>query len=322
MPPPIQPKTPFGDAVTQVVVLAFDFAGQQIPNLPSMLEKALQEPKLQDAISDTLNTFMLQRAVTKNPTPTLSANDAKDLVTALRKAGQSKVTDSVTNQITSGPEYVALQQAVKNFESAAKTTPMGAWVDRNQGILIVSGVALVVGGAAALLVTKTGGRAVNLAVDRLKGKPIKIFNVGKLKVQGQLLAFQPDKRVLGAGLILSPNWKSLDLSLKIGVTASGNQAKEVDGEVALKSGDMNLSVTAKGIPAQKSYNLGLKMGFTSGPLSQLNLGAAAIMKGDKVTGGSANATWKIPGTNLNLSAQENMAGKPEFKALWTWTIHF
>jgi hypothetical protein len=322
MPPPTTPGTGFGDATTQVVVLAFDLVGQQLANLPSLLEKSLLDSKVQDAISSTLGSFMLQRMVSGAGTTNMNPKDAKDLINALQAAGESKVHDALTQQITKTPEYLELQQAIQHFENAAKFSPMGVWIDRNQGIVIVVGIALVVGGAAALYATKTGGTAINLGIDQVKGKPLQIFKVGRLTVQGQLLSFQPDKRTLGAGLIATAKWQKLDVSIKFGVIAAGSQVREIDGAVILKSQDVNVSVTGTATPVQKTFNLGLSLSFDTGPLAPLKVGVGAIVTNDKLTGGSLNASLKTPAGEFGLKGQADTKGKPEYKGLATWTVHF
>ena len=55
------PPTPLGDATTQMVVLAFDLVGQELVNLPSLLQKSLSDKSVQGAIESALDSFMLKR---------------------------------------------------------------------------------------------------------------------------------------------------------------------------------------------------------------------------------------------------------------------
>jgi hypothetical protein len=318
-PPPTAPTQNVDDAAAQVVVLAFDLVGQELANLPTLLQNTMQDPKVKEAISSTLTTFISQRAATGSGTANMSAKDATDLLKALQSAAGPRLTDAATQQIKNTPEYKKLEQAFKNFETAAKTSPMGVWVDRNQGILIVVGLALVVGGSAALYVTKTGSGAIDFAFSQVVGKPLQIFRVGTLTLQGQALAFQPGTRTLGGGLIITNKWDKIDVSLKVGVVAAGPQVQKVEGAVVVKTPDAKVSVTGTGDPSQKKYNFGLSLEVERGPAANLKIGVGAIITDDKVTGGSVTAGMKTRVGDFGLSGQGD---NREVKWLATWTVTF
>jgi hypothetical protein len=196
---------------------------------------------------------------------------------------------------------------------------MGVWVDRNQGILIVVGLALVVGGSAALYVTKTGGGAIDFAFSQVVGKPLQIFRVGTLTLQGQALAFQPGTRTLGGGLIVTNKWDKIEVSLKVGVVAAGPQVQKVEGAVVVKTPDAKVSVTGTGDPSQRKYNFGLSLEVEKGPAANLKIGVGAIITDDKVTGGSVTAGMKTRVGDFGLSGQGD---NREVKGLATWTVTF
>jgi hypothetical protein len=323
LPPTPLPTSPttqsVGDAANQVVVLAFDLVGQELPNLPTLLQNAMQDPKVKEAISSTLTTFISQRAATGSGTTNMSAKDATDLLKALQNTAGPKLTDAATQQIKNTPEYKKLEQAFKNFETTAKTSPMGVWIDRHSAILIVVGLALVVGGSAALYVTKTGGGAIDFAFSQVVGKPLQIFRVGTLTFQGQALAFQPGTRTLGGGLIVTNKWDKVDVSLKVGVVAAGPQVQKVEGAVVVKTPDANVSVTGTGDPAQKKYNFGVSLEVEKGPAANLKVGVGAIVTDNKVTGGNVTAGMKTRVGDFGLSGQSD---SKEVKALATWTLTF
>ncbi len=327
MAPPVPPTPPtpapsLGDATTQVVVLAFDLAGKELPNFDTLLANALQDDKVKEAVSSALSTFMFQRTAAGGTT-TMSAKDATDLVKALQNSAGSKVTDALTQQIKNSPEYKRLEDALSKFESAAKSSPMGVWVDRNQGVLIVVGLALVIGTSVALYVTKTGVGAVDFAFSQVTGKPLKIFKIGSLTVQGQLLAFQPATQTVGGGLVLTNQWDKLNVTVKLGVVAAGSQVQKVEGAVVVKSNDMSVSVTGTGDPTQKKFNLGLSVGVDRGPLTNLKLGLGAIITDDKFTGGTVNAGLKTRVGEFGLSGQDDRTGgRPEVKGMATWKVSF
>ena len=319
-PLPTSPSTPsVDDAANQVVVLAFDLVGQELPNLPTLLQNAMQDPKVKEAISSTLTTFISQRAATGSGTTNMSAKDATDLLKALQNTAGPRLTDAATQQIKNTPEYKKLEQAFKNFETAAKTSPMGVWIDRNSGILIVVGLALVVGGSAALYVTKTGGGAIDFAFSQVVGKPLQIFRVGTLTVSGQALAFQPGTRNIGGGLIVTNKWDKVAVSLKVGVVAAGPQVQKVEGAVIVKTSDAKVSVTGTGDPSQRKYNFGVSLEVEKGPATNLKIGVGAIVTDDKVTGGNVTAGMKTRVGEFGLSGQSD---SKDVRALGTWTLTF
>jgi len=308
-----------GYATREVVVLAFKLVGDELSQIGPQLEKALEKPAVKDAITSALNTFVAQRMAAGGDLEHMSQKEAMDLLTGLGSGAGPKIGDALAEQIKKTPHFKALERALKDFESAAKSSPMGVWIDRNQGVLIVAGLALVIGGSVALFVTKTG--ALNAAFHQLTNKPVKFVTVGKLVLQGQLLDFQPDKSILGAGLLATGTWDDVKVTLQLGVVAAGTQLQKVTGGVAVKTGDVNVSVTGTAIPADKTVNLGLTLGFDKGRMNNLKIGVGAIIKDDRFTGGSVNATYNSRVGQFGFTGQAD-SSKGEVKGLATWTVSF
>ncbi|MGB6946319.1 MAG: hypothetical protein WBE37_28240 [Bryobacteraceae bacterium] len=305
-------------AATQVIVLAFDLVGQQAANLPTLVEKTLSDKKVQDAIESTLEAFMLKNN-TAVMTNTLTAKDAQDLLAAIASGAGSKAGDAALGQIKNSPSYKSLEKAIQDFQQAAKTTPMGVWLDKNQAVLYVTGVALVVGGAAALYATKTGGSVLNAVVGQIKNKPIQVFKVGKFTLQGQLLQFQPDKRQLGAGMIATEKWQQLQVSVGFGVVATGAQVQQVSGQVIVKSGNVSVTGSATDTIATKKVELHLTVDVNQGALSPFKLGVGAVITDGKATGGSVDGSYSTSAGDFGLKVTDD---NKEVSGLATWTLHF
>jgi hypothetical protein len=317
-PSAIQVTKPLGEATTQVVVLAFDLLGQETPNLPSLLENSLADPKVQDAIRSTLDNFMLTRRV-YGVENNLTSKDARDLLNELAASAGGKLGDAALTQIKNTPEFKKLEKAVADFQAAASATPMGVWVDKNSGMVFVTGIALAIAGVAVLYATKTGGAVNDAIVGQIKGKPLQIFKVGKLTVQGQLLAFQPDQQTMGAGLIATEKWQRLQVSASLGVIAAGTTVQQVVGSLALKSGNVSMGLNATDTVSNSTVNLGVTFGFDDGPLNALKVGVGAVVVRDKVTGGTLEASLKTPEGDFGLKGQ---AGGNQYSGMATWTVHF
>ncbi len=318
MPQPRPQSESVVDAASDTIVLAFDLVGSQIANMPDELTKSLQSASVQAAIKSTLMTFALNKQ--KSGTTTISDQEATQLANALFSNVGGKVADSVLEQLKKTPEYQKLEQSLKNFEQALKTSPLGVWVDRNQGILYVVGAGLVIGGAAALYVTKTGGMVVNLPVSQLTGKPVKIFKVGRFTLSGQLLNFQPDTQTVGGALTGAEKWDRLQISVQLGVVATGSDVKQVNGQVMFKTQDFNLSLSGSGQPAQRTVNLGLSVGISGNGLpGPLTIGIGTVIKDGKADQGQLNASLK---TGVGTFGLSGYAGKGEVKSLLTWSASF
>jgi hypothetical protein len=309
-----------GDATNEVVVLAFDLIGQQATNLPNLLQKSLSNKAVQDAIQSALDSFMLKRMTSGTSMNDLTPKDAQDLFKAITGAAGGKLGDAALNQIKQSPEYKQLQRALSDFEAAAKATPMGVWVDRHAGLVFVTGIALVIGGTAVLYATKTGGTLVNAVAGQIKGKPFKVFKIGKFTLQGQLLAFQPDKQVLGAGVVATEKWQKLQVSISLGVIAAGTSVQQVNGHLVLKTQGVNLGLTAADDLTKKKINLGLSLGFDEGSLKPLKVGVGLIMTDSgKVTGGTLDASLKTSAGTFGLKGQ---ATGNEYQGLLTYGLNF
>jgi hypothetical protein len=310
---------PLGEATTQVVVLAFDLLGQQTADLPNLLQKSLSEKQVQDAIQSALDIFILKRMTSGAGINDLTPKDASDLLSAIASSAGGKLGDAALNQIKNSPEYKQLEKAVSDFQTAAKTTPMGVWLDQNAGIVYVTGIALVIAGAAVLYSTRTGGALNNAIVGQIKGKPIQVLKVGRFTLQGQLLAFQPDKQTLGVGAIATEKWQGLQVSVGLGIIAMGTNVQQVNGSVVLKSGDVSVGLNATGTLANKTVNLGVTLGFENGPLKPLKVGVGAVVTDGKVTGGTLDASMKTSVGDFGLKGQ---ASGPQISGLATWAVHF
>jgi len=310
---------PLGEATTQVVVLAFDLVGQQTANLPNLLQRSLSDKTVQDAIQSALDSYMLKRMTSGQSMNNLTAKDAQDLLNALAGGAGGKLGDAALNQIKNSPEYKKLEKAIQDFAAAAKATPMGVWVDEHSTVVIVTGVALAIAGTAVLYATKTGGAVNDAVVGLVKNKPIQVLKVGRFTLQGQLLAFQPDKQILGAGVIATQKWQGLQVSLSLGIIAAGTDVQQMNGAVVLKAGNVDIGVNATDNLAKKSVNLGLSLGFEDGPLKPLKVGVGAVVTDGKVTGGTLDASLKTSVGDFGVKGQ---ASDKETSVLGTWSVHF
>lgn len=309
------PQTDLGDAISQVVIVAFDLPKKQIASLPRLLNESLQSDKVQQAIREGLQTFALKKVA--SGTTAVTDAEAKQLLGLLEKVGE-KAGDAASEQVKKSPEYKRLEQKIQALEKTLACSPMGVWVDNNQGLLLVVGIGVAFGSAAALYLTKTGGPVVDLPISLLKEKPMQFFKVGGFTLKGQLLEFEPKKQTLGAGLLATQKWEKVELSFKIGVIAAGEHVKEVNGQAVVKSNDFSITVDGAAKPEEKKVNLGLGLGFTSSSLpGPLKISLGATVTDGQLSAGTLNASLKTGAGTFGL---EGKTGSDETRALATFTI--
>ena len=304
------------DATHQLFVLAFDLGESEFTALPSQIDKALASAPVQAAIEKTLIDFL-------NTTPSsdsgvMSTTEAKKLVGALDKGVSDPLSKAVLDKIKATPDYKRLEKSIKEFEAAAKSSALGAWVDRNEKILYVVGAGLVVGTASALYITKTGGGVLDTALSPLKGKKFDVLKIGKLQIQADLWNFKPDARVLGAHVFGTLNWERVKVDLKFGVLAEGAAIQQVEGEAVVKSGPINLTLTGADDFKKHEVNLGFSAKYERG---KFNIGVGAAYKDDLVTG-TATAGYKtrVGTVGVKLDAGDKKGGGTMYDALLTLSI--
>lgn len=304
------------DATANTIVLAFDLAGSQITAMPDELSVALQKPEVQLAIQRALATFALNQQ--QSGTTKVSDQEAKQLVTNLWSKAGGPLKDSVLEQLKKTPEFSQLDKSLTDLEQSLKTSPLGVWVDRNKGILYVIGAGLAIGGAVALYVTKTGGTVINTPLSQLNGKPIKIFKVGGFSLSGQMLSFKPDVREVGGGLVGTQKWDKIQLTVQLGVVATGSDVKQVDGKILIKTKDIDLGITGSDTPSKNTVNLGISFGLHEvGGRGPLTIGVTGIVKDGKVTGGGVTGDWALDKTTSIELQGSSGSGETKGSVLFT-----
>ncbi len=285
------------DAAHQVIVLAFDLTDAEIANLPSQISDALQSPPVQQAIKKTLLDF----ANTKGGLGTVPSNaDGEKLLEALGTGIKDAAGKNLLEQIKKTSEYKKLEGSIEAFKSAAASSSLGVWIDKNKKILYVVGAALVVGSASVLYITKTGGSLLNTAIDPLKGKDFEVLQIGTLKLSAGLLDFQPDARILGARISASKEWQKVKLELKLGIIAKGPDVQQVQGAAIITSGSFSVSLTGDGRPQTQKINLGLKLDYEGAiDNGKFKIGVGAMYKDDAVSG-TVGASYQTRSATFGL----------------------
>ena len=308
------------DAANQIIFLAFDLADAEIANLPGQIAVALNSPPVQDTIRKTLLDFAQSKAGSGGAV--LSSADSQKLLAAIGTGVEGAASDNILEQIKKTHEYIKLEASIAAFKSAAGSSSLGVWVDKNKNILYVAGAALVVGTASVLYITKTGGPLVGTAVDALKDKEFEVLQVGKLQIKAGLLDFQPDARIFGARIAGTKEWQKVTLDLKLGILAQGAQVQKVEGAAVVKSGPFSVTVTADGKPQVQQVNLGLKLDY-NGMLQngKFNIAVGAMYQ-DKALSGTLDASYQTKSATIGVKGNvgPQKGGGVQYGGLLTLTI--
>lgn len=309
------------DATSQVVVLAFDLVDAEVQMLPGQLEKALTSAEVQESIKKTLLQFAQTKV--KSGTSVVSADETKKLAEALQSGVQDAAVKSLTEQIKKTSQYQNLEKSVTAFQAAVKSSPFGIFIDKHKAVLYVVGAALVVGGAATLYITKTGGDIVQKPIDLLKGKDFDVLQIGTFKVSAGLLDFKPDARIFGAEVGMTKSWERVKVELKFGVLAEGAKIQEVKGEAIVKSGNFSLTATGDVKPYTQNFNLGLKFNYSKDfGMDKFSLSVGALYD-DKALKGTAGAQYQFqsgPKIGFDASVDQKSGGPVGYSGMLTLTI--
>ncbi len=227
----------------------------------SIARKTLEDKKFQEALARILREqaekLVKQQAedmakAGKGPAPmsglptpltdvTISGKDADEIAKALAKEGIKLFKTESIRQLEQTPEVKALKKTGDDLLEAFKCTPVGAWVDKNQGWLKIVGAVFAVGGAVGLYLAKTGDPIAKM----VEGEDFE-FQLKPVTISGQVVRFEPSTQSVGASVKASLKTEPVTASLRIVGDFKGPEAKVGgDGEVVLSLGK-RVSLTARG----------------------------------------------------------------------------
>lgn len=289
------------DSANHVVALAFNFVDSELPLLPGQLEKALTSAEVQESIKKTMQQFAETKIA--GGTSVVSADEGQKLLSSLQTGVTDAAKKSLESQIKKTSQFIQLEKSLSEFEKSVKSTGLGIFIDKNKKILYVVGAALVVSGAGALYITRSGGNYVEKPVDLIKGKDFKVLEIGTFKLNAGLLQFKPDARIFGAKIEVDKSWERVKVNFKLGVLAEGSKIQEVTGSAIVKSGAFSLSADGSYKADPQKINLGLKFDYHHDfGKDKFSLSAGAFYD-DSVLKGTVGADYKFnKGPSIGLNA--------------------
>jgi len=247
------------DAAVETVAIGFELMESEVPRLPERVAAALQDPQVHAAITAALLAeAKRQLAEQAKATGPGSSQDGKDFALSLGKKTGNAIVQSVKGQIERSPLAKQIEEQLEQVKKDFKCSPVGVFINQHEGLLIVTGAVLAVGGAAAMYYTRTGDDIAKLA----EGRELKFTFVSGLSLKAQVPAFIPSTRTFGTRITVSGDWKPVRVSLTASGTAQESTLRTgVSGEIIIPlahgvttvlSGEYNTG----GIPLSRSSSPG------------------------------------------------------------------
>jgi len=220
------------DAVEDTIVLAARLADKTIVNSPKLIIDALQSDKAQQAIKNALQQIASERL--KDVPVQFSTDEARKLAEKLQGAGAQGLKDGLLEQVKKSHEYRRLENSAERVVQALKCSPAGVWIDEHEALVYVVGAGLILGGATALYVTRTGDGVVDPVMAVLKDKKAKLKARENIEISGGLAQFVASKREIELNAQAVAKWKPLEVKLNVAVQAVNDKFSVAgDGQVIL-----------------------------------------------------------------------------------------
>lgn len=287
---PAKPPTTC-ELAQDVIAFVLEFPVEELPLLQGQVEKVLQSDAMRKKLQKTLFEYAFDKTKKGEVFSTSDPKLGIAILNSTSEVGQKELVKQIMNDVPAK----RVMKAFDDFNQALKQTPMGVWVDKNKGWLIVVGVVLAVGGTAALFYTRTDSDVVNFPISQIKGKAVPIWSPGNFKLSGSLIEFQPADRKLGLEVIGEQKWERLDLKLKLGVVGSDPLAKPADGQAAVSTREFHLP--------QMKYSLGIELKIKPEAANPINLGLHATVENDKFKNAGLTAGTSYKGIDFSAKAQ-------------------
>jgi hypothetical protein len=275
-------------------VLAFviEFPQGELPLLQGQIEKVLQSDAVKKKLQEQLFEYAFEKTKRGEVFAPIDPKLGEALLKGIGETGQKELV----NLVLKDEPARRILRAFDDFKRALSQTPMGVWVDKNKGWLIVVGVVLAVGGSAALFYTRTDSDVVNFPIDQIKGKAIPLWSPGKFTLSAGLLEFRPADRKLGIEVIGEQKWERVELKLKLGVVGSDPVAKAPTGEALVSTREFHTP--------QMDYKLGIELKLKNPSLpNPIALGLTADFMDSKFKSAGVTAGASYKGVDFKLKGQ-------------------
>ncbi|MEO2013517.1 MAG: hypothetical protein ABGZ53_04020 [Fuerstiella sp.] len=297
------------DAAKETVVLALKFADKTVLDSPDLAARVLRSSQVKKAIEAALLSEG-KRLLQKQQQGSAATNeDGAKLLNKIGKSASSAGQAVAKKEITSSREFKEVTQSLKELECAFRGSPIGVFVDRNEGWLIVVATGLALGGATAMYVSKTGDWPAG-QMARLLGTLVRFKVLGNVEVGLENVKFKPSTQMINGRMFASAKWKAVSAKVSFQVSVNDNKlaSTNAQGEIVVKAGagftlsgkgGVGYSVSPDAQPGSQPVTYNLSLGIAYGANlggSSLNvrlLGYASQESLQRKQGGTLGASFKF-----------------------------
>ena len=317
----------------EVIVLAVEFSDKTLLNSPEIINKTLQNPKLQSEIQNILLEEARRLSAKQRQGTDVTVDESKQLLKKASKPFVNIAAGDVKRQILNSWEYKKLKAGAQQLQCSFNSTPVGIFVDKNKGWLIFIAAGLAVGTLTAMYIVQKGDTFTNITTT-LVGERVKFKLLGKVTAGAKDFKFEPSKRAVGTTIFTNVDWKKVNTKFNIKVNAEGTNLTEASAsaEVLIKL-SQPFTLQTKGMlgylrPNEKFQNsliynlqLGVKYKFNETGLEASTMAFIKQEQEERSRGGSISINYPLyggPGLNSTFGSLR-FVGKGGQKEIFTST---
>ncbi len=220
------------DAVNDTAVIAVRLVDRTILKSPKLIIDALQSKEGAKALEAALREIANERL--KEAPVQFSAEDAQKFGQKLGSATLDGLKSGTLEQVKKSAEYQRLEKSAERLVQSLKCSPAGVWVDEHEALVYIVGAGLLLGGATALYVLRTGDVVTDPVMSLVKDKKVKIKARQNIEISAGVPRFVPSQRVFEVDAQAVAKWKSLEVKLDVTVqTANDKFTVAGSGQVLL-----------------------------------------------------------------------------------------
>jgi len=215
----------FGPTAHKTVVLAIDLVGWSAANSHRLVERVLEDKKVQGKLAAELKK--VGEELMKEQTAGKPLSVGSTIVKIGATAGGA-LKKPMTDQVKQSIEYKKLDSSLTRMKCAFDNTPVGAFVNENKTLLIVIGSVAAIGGGVAMYYSKAG----DTPAKGLKILPMLLptFSIGAIDLSVKNLEFKPSERKIATDVTAKGKWNGVQADFQLGATFANDAIVRAAGK--------------------------------------------------------------------------------------------
>lgn len=294
-------------SLVETMGLAIELVWGQTKNSPELIAKIINSPAVQKKLKEALEKRLgeLQRKATLEGRP-IDAQQALSEIGSVFTVDTLDATKAAAKkEIEKDPKFRQLKTSLEDLSCRFKESPTGFFYDESEGLLIILAAGVVIGGAVATYIVRTGDLDKPLAAAAMAANAVSVTVLGKIDVGLTDVVLKPSEKKYDAGLFAKMGqWKRIkEAQIKVVVQKKDDKVAAVPIAVETKV-DLtknwfgSFGATYEPVKKDVGFSLGI-----SGTVDTLTVQVKAnYLEEDTKTkyGAGADLTWK-PKSSLPLT---------------------